>query len=412
MRNVLNKLFVAVCVPMLSVASASADIICTKSVTVNRVLGGRPVTEQHVIKVSLSSSPDCPAGYRPVRNENGVIRQFTAPDEARTIAQDVYKKMGSSITEGSAGPTGPAGPAGPAGPTGPVGPVGPRGATGETGPVGPVGPVGPRGETGPQGPAGVPGITEAQADARIALRLASPVPYFSYEVDPISIYSGNVKVVAFGFVRQTPDGVWETRVVAKVAAAGDYTPYLSASPIFCDTGYVRNVGGNFASSVCGRFIDQTTRPVMAWFAPPTAPRQYPTLRVASGDDQGMSLVQCAQSSVDMPVAARINNQWAVNGVCSFGSNIVTKAAVPVYSKPRGDSLKAGEGYRPDNVTMGKICQEYGFTNAAAYTLGKWGSPGDNTHVFWDAGSLNWEKIGASDKSPFYLSSLTCYKLAQ
>ena len=64
---------------------------------------------------------------------------------------------GSQGPQGEKGDTGAAGPQGPKGATGATGPQGPQGLKGDTGATGPQGPTGDTGATGPQGPQGIQG---------------------------------------------------------------------------------------------------------------------------------------------------------------------------------------------------------------------------------------------------------------
>lgn len=244
-------------------------------------------------------------------------------------------------------------------------------------------------------------------DARIARRFVGAVPYLSYEVDPISFTVGGVAAIAFGYVRLNGDGAWETRTITKVASSGDTTAYLSASPVFCDTGFVRNAGGNFAPSVCSK--KSGTYPVLAWFVAPTSSHQFPLLRAFSGNSAATAIAQCAQGSVDAPYTDRINNETAVNGRCSFGTKIVSSSIVAVAGIPGAPVPGNGGSYQADPLTVSKMCESYGYTNVASYTGQAYSSCGNNYHVFWNPNLSTWATQNACAYNS-HVTSLSCYKV--
>ncbi|MFM1846884.1 MAG: hypothetical protein RL417_358 [Pseudomonadota bacterium] len=176
-----------------------AEKLCTESVRVERLLRGRPIVEQHIVKVvSARQGSDCPAGTKPVRYRNGAIADFATRDDVKDAALEVLLDNVGGLSTGPRGPQGERGETGPVGApgaTGPAGPVGPRGFQCVPGTVGPQGPI------GLQGPAGIPGLSPTRANALFNQRLLSPLPYVSYEVGPIRLLAGSTNAVAFGTAR-------------------------------------------------------------------------------------------------------------------------------------------------------------------------------------------------------------------
>jgi hypothetical protein len=212
--------------------------------------------------------------------------------------------------------------------------------------------------------------------------------------------------IAFGSVRLAGDGVWETRTVIKVASANDSTPYLTGSPTVCDTGFRRNTP-NFNPSVCS--VANSGVLAVAWFVAPSATHQYPFLRAMSSNSAVTAAVQCAQGVVDMPYSDRINNQNAVNGLCSWGSGFTNSGNVSLVSIPGAPSPGPSGAYRADWPTMDKICTIYNYTAAASYTAGSYSSCGDNVHVRWNPSSQNWEVVPACSQNS-HISTLKCYRI--
>ncbi len=356
-------------------------------------------------------SQKCPKGYTPTYSVLGI-------DDVEAV---VNTKV-SSLSSGPQGPTGPQGPAGPSGPegqpgargiAGPMGPAGPVGLTGPAGPVGPQGPLGPQGPAGPQGPMGIqgpPGVSGISADTANALinqRLILPIPYLSYEVGPVRFKVGTANAVAYGTARLGGDGIWETQVVMKVASVGDTTPFLSASPVACDTGFVRITGGNFNLSRC--FATSSNLPLVAWFRAPLGGHQFPILRAMSGTSNYSGAFQCGQGPIDIPYSDRIDFQNATNGQCSFGSRFTNVGAVSLTNIPSAPIPGPGSAYQADAATMNKICQLYGFAGYATFTASGFSSCGDNNHIRWSNELNAWNIVPACQLNS-HINSLTCYQL--
>jgi len=404
----------------------SADKLCTEAVRVERTFEGRPVVEQHIVKVVVArGSSSCPRGTKPVRFRSGPIVDFVNSADLKNAALEVLTENVAALStgprgpQGDAGPPGPVGPSGatgapgnigPAGPMGPMGPVGARGATGPLGPMGPQGPAGPVGPQGPiglQGPAGTPGLSAQLATALFNQRLLAPIAYLSYDVGPIRLTVGTANAIAYGTVRLGGDGVWETRVITKVATGGDTSPFLTASPVACDTGFVRNVGEDFSLSRCS--VLASNLPLAAWFKAPAGTRQFPVLRAMSGTTNYSGAVRCGQGVIDVPYSDRIDNQAATNGVCSFGSRFTNIGSVPLTNIPTAPVPGPGSSYQADAATMNIICRIYGYTGYATYTASGYSSCGDNSHIRWDGAANVWQVVPACQLNS-HINSLTCYRI--
>lgn len=411
---------------MCGALECSADKLCTESVRVARVVEGRPVVEQHIVKVVVArGSSNCPAGTRPVRFKSGPVVDLVTSADLKSAALDVFTENVSALSTGPQGPQGPTGaegpvgPVGPAGvrgemgPAGPVGPSGPTGARGEPGPVGPHGPTGPQGPQGPQGPiglqgpAGTPGLSAQLATTLFNQRLLTPIAYLGYEVGPVALTVGSTNAVAYGTVRLGGDGIWETRVITKVATNGDTSPFLSASPVACDTGFIRNLGDDFSLSRCG--ILTANLPLAAWFKAPTGSHQFPVLRAMSGTTNYSGAVRCGQGVVDVPYYDRIDNQAASNGQCSFGSRFTNVGNVSLTNIPTAPVPGPGSSYQADAATMNIICRIYGYTGYATVSASGYSSCGDNSHIRWDGATNTWQVVPACQLNS-HINSLSCYRI--
>lgn len=447
-----TKLLIQIAAVVFPLSGAVADILCVKTVRVDRLFNNRPVTEYHVVSVSLSDTDGCPGGAKPARDRSGAVAQFSNKQEIQNLALNVFLDNLDSLNAANVGPQGPAGPkgdsgsagaqgpagapgatgpagaVGPQGPVGPVGAVGPRGFAGAQGPVGlqgpagpagpsgpagpigqqgPAGPAGPAGPTGPQGPAGASGLMSDQVLALINSRLASPIKYIEYSIDPVRFTAAGAAAIAYGTVRLGGDGVWETRTVIKVASGSDSTPYLSASPVLCDTGFIRNVNNIFSNSVCGASYSGVQ--ALAWFVAPSPSHQYPFLRAMSSNPSSSAAVQCGQGVVDMPYTDRINNQVASAGQCSWGSRFTSSGNVALTGVPGAPAPGPGSSYQADTATMTKICNLYGFSGVAAYTANGYSSCGDNHHIRWSVALEQWEVVPACSFNS-HISTLSCYRV--
>jgi hypothetical protein len=148
-----NLKYFAAAFLMTTALCAQADIVCTKSVTVDRIYNGKPVREQHIISVKIASTR-CPAHYKAVADTNGSTYQLYSGTDVKDIANEVFNENAAAIRSQSKGDQGPQGPQGPQGVqglpglAGPIGPQGPQGATGAQGATGPQGQTGPQGAPG------------------------------------------------------------------------------------------------------------------------------------------------------------------------------------------------------------------------------------------------------------------------
>ena len=242
--------------------------------------------------------------------------------------------------------------------------------------------------------------------ALVNSRLLSPIKYIDYAIDPIKFNVGSAPAIAFGYARLAGDGVWETRTIIKVATGTDTTPYLSASPTLCDTGFVRNAS-SYMPSVCSAAYSGVE--AVAWFVAPSPSHKYPFLRAMSSNATRSAAVQCAQGVVDMPYTDRINNQVATGGQCSWGSRFINSGNVSLVNIPGAPAPGPGSSYQADSATMTKICNIYNFNGVASFTANGYSSCGDNFHIRWNNVNQQWEVVPACWLNS-HISSLSCYRL--
>ena len=379
--------------------SAAVDASAADYIYLCQQKVGTPANDQ---EITVSKTAKCPRGNR-------LVATIPLDSRVKTIADQSAAAKFATVSVASTTP-GAKGDTGATGPQGPVGPQGPAGAKGDTGATGPQGPVGPKGETGAagaQGPAGANGVSVTQVQTVVETRLVDPVPLIPYDAAPITLTSndgyGDYHVVILGSSRLGSDAVWETRTIVKVLTGSDTTPLASNSPFICDTGFVRNAGGNFSKSVCTGHV--SILPVNAWFSAPSDGHKFPILRgfiglTLLGNTPSVVPTKCGQGVTDTVASSNIyvnsySNVTSVNDKCAGFPNTKFSSALvftEITSLPTYGVVPSGTRIQYSEPVLTKVCQAFGYPGYVKGEGVNFNSCGNNNYITYSNG--NFYPIGA------------------